>query len=271
MNRRKFLKAAWTLTFAACLSPLACLHTKRKGVAKTESKDQSGKGSVMPLKKNLARTEEYLQDYPLAARRLESYVKEVRDRLESPCTADWAGYQSNRLNRIRWLVDTKDDGSESGMKLRMRPYDIPWVVWCVGVLNDPEQGKTYAKAAFNGVVENVEKILNCPALEIEFTDHLADFCYLCSKMTPDGCPKFDGYKTSFPQSSQMDETLKRDSDLALAIVGLKWTDSVTARELLRRCVDKAPEPSEFDIFPLEEKEWEYYRRGVASIEARLAD
>ena len=125
--------------------------------------------------------------------------------------------------------------------------------------------KTYPESTYNGVVENVEKILSCPDLEIEFTDELADFCYLCSKMTADGCPTFEGYRSTFPQSSQMNAALRRDCDLALEIVGLRWTDVVTARELLRHCVEKAPDPSDFDAFPLEKKDWGYYCRGIAKI------
>ena len=223
----------------------------------------------MSLRENLARTEEYLKHHPLASKRLEAYAEEIRERLRSACSAVWVSYQNSRLDRVRWLVDTKDNGRKCGTKLRMRPYDIPWTIWCVGILEDQSKAKTYRETTYNGVVENAEKIVNCPDLEIEFTDELADFCCLCSKMTADGCPNFEGYRSSFPQSSQMNAALREDCDLALQILGLKWTDVVTARELLRHCVEKAPDPSGFDAFPLEKKDWHYYCRGIAKIRLKF--
>lgn len=268
MNRRKFLRTVRTVTLGVCLNPLGCLHAKQKDVATPEHEAPSGRGSIMSLKENLARTEKCLEAYPYAAKRLDAYLEELGARLESPCAPEWLAYQAYRLDRIRWLVDTKDSGRKSGMRLRMRPYDIPWAIWCVGLLDDPDQAETYTKTAFNGVIENTEKILDCPDLEIEFTDELADFCYLCENMTADGCPKFEGYRDSFPQSSQMSAALRKDSDVALEILGLKWSDKVTARELLRRCVTKAAEPSDIDVFPLEQQEWEYYRKGIAAAKGR---
>lgn len=265
MDRRDFLKTAGAVGSAVFLGSCGCLQKKRESLAARRKENPEEKGGAMSLKENLAGTEKYLEDYPIVSRRLEGYAKELRERLEYPCSAAWVSYQNNRLDRIRWLVDPKDDGRESGMKLRMRPYDIPWVIWSVGVLDDESKGKAHFESAYNGVLENVEKILNCPDLEIEFTDKFADFCYLCSTMTADGCPKFEGYRGSFPQSAQMDAKLRKDCDVSLEIIGLKWTDTVTARELLRHCIEKAPDPSDFDVFPLDKRNWDYYRRGIAKI------
>lgn len=216
------------------------------------------------LLENLDRTEEYLKEYPLASKRLAGYVAEIRQRLQYPFPAPWASYQSNRLSRIRWLVEGRDDGRESGFTLRMRPYDIPWTVWAAGILDDESKGRAQLEGSYNGVLENVDKILNCPDLVIEFTDQFADYCYLCSNMTAEGCPKFEGYRSSFPQSAQMDADLRRDCELSLEVIGLRWTDRPTARELQRRCADGAPDPGAFPAFPLPENSWEHYRRGIAA-------
>lgn len=250
--------AAWLGGFGCAFAPP---HGRTEGGG--NGLDGKPKSPRRALEVELKKTEECLQTHPRARKRLTPYLEEVRKRLQSDCSDIWVAYQSDRLRRIRWLLDKDDDGTGSGMRLRMRPYDIPWLVW---VIDFVEKDRSYADIAYNGVVENMEKILTAPEVEIVFTDKYADFCCLCSHLTPDGCslhPEFGDYGKVFPQPVQMSPTLKASSDLVLKILGLSWNNVVTGRGLLDRCAEKAPEPSAFPVFPeLGEKDWPHYRSGI---------
>ena len=264
MQRRDFLRVAGA-------GSVLLMGSRAGGQSANEARDltrDGGEARVKELSENLDRTEQYLRDYPLASGRLAGYLTEVRERLQYPCPASWMAYQSNRLDRIRWLVAPCDDGRASGFSLRMRPYDIPWTVWAIGVLDDESRGRGQFETSYNGVLENAEKIIGCPDLTIEFTDQFADYCYLCSRMTAEGCPKFERYRSSFPQSAQMDGALRSDCESSLVVIGLEWTDTPTSRQLQGRCVDRAADPAAFSAFPLPEGSWEHYRRGIAAMEAR---
>ena len=221
---------------------------------------------IKKLMKNVSTTETYLQAYPNSYRKEKDYLNELKERTNKSSTAVWVEFQNNRLNHVRWVVDKHDDGRESGERLKMRPYDIPWLVWCFGVMCDEKRWEEYRNVkSFNGGVENVEKVTHSPNVEIEFTDKYADFCYVCNKMLADGCsahPEYGGYGEVFPQPVQISPELKEDCELSLQVVNLKWSDVITGRNLMDLCVEKAPDPSKFDVFPLNEKNWNDYRLGI---------
>ena len=254
MKRRYFLKASAQVgaSLFFCSSPFFGCKRDRK----------------MKLRNNVEETEQIVKKHPIAYGKLAKYFEEIRSRLKSSCSTKWISYQNNRLNRIRWLVDKNDDGKKANLKLRMRPYDIPWVVVGIG---DVANNRAGYKDSYNGWFENVQKIMACPGMEIEFTEEFADFCYLCSYMTADGCAKHDfgGYGKEFPQPRQMNDQLKQDCDQALSYLGLKWDDMVTAEKLLLLCVEKAPDPSSLPVSDFRnEKLWPRYKAGIEGIKSR---
>ena len=245
--------------FSGCRS-LNMAHDPRKPHDTQSSADLAG-----AMKARLTRTENNLMQYPHARRKLKSYLEELRNKTSHSCSRVWLDYQNSRLKQINWLVDAHDNGRTSRMRLKMRPYDIPWLIWGIGKTALPEQREIFAGTMTNGVLENVEKVLNVPDVEVEFTDQFADFCYLCVSMDTEGCKahkEFVGYGSTFPQALQMSPRLKKESDTMLQILELKWNDIVTGKRLLELCVNKASEPADHTVFPLPKKTWDYYRAGI---------
>jgi len=240
--------------------------------AQGAARDPQGKGNTMSeaelekeLRENLAETESKLKIHPDTHRKLKGYLEELHNKTNPSRSRLWLSCQNDRLKHIRWLVDKNDNGRQSGTRLMMRPYDIPWLVWGIGKMAQKEQTETFTGTMTNGVTENVEKILNSPDVKIEFTDKFADFCCLCVSLDTEGCKvhkEFAGYGTTFPQAVQMSDKLRKDSDAILKIIGLQWNDIVTGKKLLELCVNKAPDPSDFAEFPLPRKDWDYYRAGI---------
>jgi len=267
MTERQFLQIAdkrLPRLATLCLWPSQTYHYRLYGLEQGLKKlgVRPAKADLRSdLQENLQFTDECLQKYPEARKRLTTYVDEVRGKLKGPCADQWMAYQADRMRRIRWLVDKKDDGRKSGFRLRIRPYDIPWLVHAIG---SPESYG--ADKAYNGVLENREKLLNAPEVQVEFTEKFADMCYLCSSLTAEGCarhPEFGDYGKVFPQPVQMSPKLKASSDLALKILGLNWSDVVTGGRLLDLCVEKAPDPALLPSFPeLDAKQFPGYRSGI---------
>jgi len=270
MTRREFINR---LLLSAGAVPLLGLAAGCRSAGKKDGEDMAKRKSsaaelAEDVRARLAQTEKTLADHPNAARKVKDYLAELRDKTDASRSRTWLEYQNDRLRQIAWLADPTDDGRASGMRLRMRPYDIPWLIWGIGQTATPEKAEAFAKKSTNGVSENVDKVLNAPEVEIVFTDRFADFCYLCVSLDTEGCKahkEFAGYGTTFPQAVQMSPRLRGDSDLALQILGLKWTDVATARQLLKLCVGKAPDPAAFEKFPLSKKNWPSYRAGIARI------
>ena len=243
------------------------LQTKEKRIQKMNTKTEK---SILKLKAELKRdvavTEEVLKDHPNVLKRLEKYLYTLKTKSNTVCSVCWLEYQIDRLKRIQWLFDKNDNGKKSGMRLKMRPYDIPWTIYVIGVMEDKSSDTYKRNSGKNGCIENVEKILNCPDMEIEFTEKFADFCYLCRKMTCDGCPQFPDYGKVFPQPVQLTPKLREDCELSLKPLDLKWSDVVTAKELLDLCVEKASDPSVFYTGSgFNQNTWGHYRLGIEKI------
>lgn len=198
---------------------------------------------------------------------LDTYFKELAARLESKQSKKWMCYQNDRLNRIRWLVDEKDDGLAAGFNLKMRPYDVPWFI--IG-LSRIDSSTSSDKVNSNGSAENRKKILACPAMKVEFTDRYADYCYLCKDMLTEGCvahPDFGDYGKIFPQPNQMNQRLRDDCQWVLDHLELEWSSVIEVRDLAARCLKYIPEPSAFPDAPAIRKNfWDQYRAGIRYLE-----
>lgn len=265
MHRRTFLKES--LLGLGALA-LGCRAVDAAPTPPGTQASPSEAELAQALMQNIAETEAKLANYPLAQKRVKKYLEGLHRKTSPSCSRIWLAYQADRLQRIRWLVDRNDDGRQSGMPLKMRPYDIPWLIWALGKTATPELRDEYAKKTNNGVVENVDKVLAAPEVEIVFTDQFADFCYLCSALDTEGCrdhKEFAGYGTTFPQAVQMSPTLRKDADAILRILGLKWEDRISGKALLELCASKAPNPAEIADFPLPQDSWDHYRAGIARI------
>jgi len=279
MTRKEFLKAVAGIAGSVVLLEIRSLFGGERAPGLGSNEQNKTHENISPrikgndeeqmksdLSKNIEEMETYLTKCPGGRERLGKYLKELRDRLISPCDSGWLLYQSNRLDRIRWLFDKSDDGKKKGMHIMMRPYDIPWIVWAVA----SKDTKAYIPATQqNGVVENAEKMLKCPDVEIEFTDKFADFCYLCRYMAADGCtshPEYGGYGKVFPQPVQMSDSDRKESELALDLLGLKWRDVVTAKNLLSLCAEKVPDPLVFSSFAqLSKNDCDLYKTGITKL------
>ena len=212
---------------------------------------------------NLRQTKNALQPYPVRLRFLEKYFQELEKRLSSDNSEIWMSCQNDRLSRIRWLMDKDDDGTDAGLRLKIRPYDIPWIIYGLAKLHTKEFRQ---EGQYNGWVENMDKLYACPEMELEFTDKFADFCCLCQDLLPDGCvrhPDFGDYGKIFPQPNQMNKQLRENCEWVLDHLGLQWNSVIDTRELFSRCVQKIPAPAAFPTFPeISKKNWDAYQSGI---------
>jgi hypothetical protein len=265
ISRRQFLAAGeYLISYTVLLS--ICRSESFSAPDSTKAPDSS------TIKANLKKTRTILEAYPARRDFLQSYLDELENRLKSQNSDIWLTYQNDRLNRIRWLLDNSNIGARNRMRLKVRPYDIPWVV--LGMASRRGPGDYDLKPVFNGWIENIEKLCTYPDLQIEFTDRLADFCCLCQKQMCDGCsghPEYGDYGNIFPQPNQISPSLSKNCEWVLGHLGLTWESVVSSKKLFALCVQNIPDPAAFPDFPeINKDDWGKYQTGIQAMNTWLA-
>ena len=264
MSRRQFLTVGGHV--------IACMALLSTGCSRLFSASKSTKIlDSSAVRANLKTTRVLLEAYPVRRDFLQKYLDELERRLPSEHSDVWLAYQNDRLNRIRWLLDSHDSCAKNRMRLKVRPYDIPWII--LGLASRRGSGDYDLKPSFNGWIENIEKLYNNPDLQMEFTDRFADFCCLCQRQMCDGCslhPDFGDYGKIFPQPNQMNASLRKNCQWVLSHLGLKWDSVVDSKELFTLCVQNIPDPATFSYFPeISENSWSKYREGIQAMKTWL--
>ena len=134
-------------------------------------------------------------------------------------------HQIGRLERAGALVRR-----EPMEPLRLRPYNLPWLIQFWGAHPEPPRPVT----AKNLVAEVLDCVMADPGIDVLLTDDLDDFCVSCIKMSAGGCTK------------DVDVRLKdiRDNHTACRLIGVELGQVAPARALLdqtaRRLTDGSP-------------------------------
>jgi len=136
-------------------------------------------------------------------------------------------HQVERLERTEALVRRKPLAP-----IRLRPYNLPWLIQYWGSHPDPPRPVT----GKNLVAEVLDCVMADPGIDVLLTDDLDDFCVSCIQMSAGGCTK------------DVDTRLKdiRDNHTACRLIGVELGQVAPAKELLDQTAKRLTDGSPID-------------------------